>query len=140
MVIGRWSLAPGGLADRDARHEESILSGSKSPLPGVRGTWILRVARKPEGAEAMGTQRRLWHVSGDREDSVILAGERKNRSLGSEAALSLLVAPDGAQKVDAPEGGPVGVAEVVFAVGALPEQEAAQPDLAAGADDEVGVR
>src|SRR5262245_65238074 len=58
---------------------------------------------------------------------------------GSEAAVSLLVAPDGAQEVDLAEGRPVDVAEVKLAVGALPQQEARQPDLAGGPDDQVGI-
>src|SRR3990170_1782398 len=58
----------------------------------------------------------------------------------TEAPLALLVAADRPQEVDPAEGGPVGVAEVVFAVGALPQEEAAEAELPAGPDDQVGVR
>ena len=57
----------------------------------------------------------------------------------SEPPRTLLVGAQGTQEVDLPERRPVRVAEVELAVGALPGQEAAQPDLAAGADDEVGI-
>ena len=43
------------------------------------------------------------------------------------------------QEVDVPEVRPVGLAEVELRVRALPEQEAGQPLLAAGADDQVRV-
>ena len=42
--------------------------------------------------------------------------------------------------MDLAEGRPVGLAEVQLGVGALPEQEVGQTQLAAGADDEIGVR
>ena len=58
---------------------------------------------------------------------------------GAEAALALGVRPQRAQEVDAAEVGPVGLAEVELAVRALPEQEAAEPLLARGADHQVGV-
>ena len=88
------------------------------------------MARKSEGAEAMGAQRCLRDVSGNQQGPIVLAGERKERSLvllnsEPEAPLALLIAPDGAQQINAPEGGPVGVTKIVLAVGALPEQEAA---------------
>src|SRR3989304_5508106 len=60
--------------------------------------------------------------------------------LPPEAAAALLERPDGAQEVNLAERRPVGLAEVVLAVDALPRQKAAQPDLAAGAHDEVRVR
>src|SRR2546426_10240011 len=59
--------------------------------------------------------------------------------LAAEATLALLVGADRAQEVDLPERRPVRVAEVELAVGALPQEEAGEPDLAAGADDEVRV-
>src|SRR5699024_7862330 len=43
------------------------------------------------------------------------------------------------QEVDAPELGPIGLAEVVLGMHRLPQQEPAEPLLAGGADDEVGV-
>jgi hypothetical protein len=39
------------------------------------------VARKPDGAEAVGAHRRLRDVSGDRQGSLVLAEERKDRPL-----------------------------------------------------------
>src|SRR4051812_49889143 len=57
----------------------------------------------------------------------------------AEAALPLGVRAHGTQEVDPPEVGPVGLAEVELALRALPEQEAAEPLLPAGADHEVGV-
>ena len=64
-------------------------------------------------------------------------GENR-RALLPEAALALLIAADGAEEVDLAEGGPVGVAKGLLAVGALPEQEAAQADLAAGTEMRSG--
>ena len=61
------------------------------------------------------------------------------RGSGPEAALALGVRTDGPQEVDAAEVGPERLAEVELRVGALPEQEAAEPLLARGADHEVGV-
>src|SRR6476620_1564164 len=58
---------------------------------------------------------------------------------GAEAALALGVGTDGAQEVDPAEVRPVRLAEVELAVRALPEQEPAEPLLAGGADDQVGV-
>src|SRR5262245_12824586 len=58
----------------------------------------------------------------------------------AEAALALLVGTDCAQEIDLAEGRPVRVAEVELAVGALPQEEAGETDLAAGADDEVRIR
>src|SRR4051812_48714627 len=58
---------------------------------------------------------------------------------GTEATVPVAVGAQGPQEVDVPERGPVGVAEVELAVGALPEQESGQPLLAGGADQQVGV-
>src|SRR5690349_12978266 len=58
---------------------------------------------------------------------------------GAEATLPLGVGADGTQEVDAPEVGPVGLAEVELALRALPEQEAAEPLLPRGPDHQVGV-
>ena len=139
-LLHRWKLAPyharlsirtwRNSAVRGMHHEERIDPGSKGALPGVWGTRILRVARESNGAEEVGAQRRLRHVQWDWQGSVILVGEWKERSFScrgseSESPLALLIAPDGAQEVDAPEGGPVCVAEVVLTIGALPKQEAA---------------
>src|SRR5439155_525930 len=59
--------------------------------------------------------------------------------LTAEATLALLVGADRAEEVHSPERRPVRVAEVELAVGALPQEEAREADLAAGADDEVRV-
>ena len=59
--------------------------------------------------------------------------------LGAEAAVPVAVRAQGPQEVDVAELRPVGVAEVELAVRALPEQEAGQPLLARGADQQVGV-
>ena len=64
----------------------------------------------------------------------------RHRASGAEPALPARVAAQGAEKVDLAEGRPVGVAEVQFRVGALPEQEVRQALLAARADDQVGFR
>ena len=53
--------------------------------------------------------------------------------------MALLERPDRAQQVDLAERRPVDVREVEFAVRALPEQEAGEADLAAGANDQVGL-
>src|SRR3990172_9687819 len=56
-----------------------------------------------------------------------------------ESALALLITPNGSKEIDLSENRPVGITEVILAVRALPQKEAAQPDLAAGADDQVGI-
>src|SRR3954465_9555848 len=61
------------------------------------------------------------------------------RFSGAEAALALRVGADGPQEVDLAEVGPVGLTEVELALGALPEQEAAEPLLTGGPDHEVGI-
>src|SRR3954452_2673664 len=58
----------------------------------------------------------------------------------AEAAVPRGVVAQSAQEVDPAEVGPVDVGEVELRVRGLPEQEAGQPLLAAGADDEVRVR
>src|SRR5579872_3876488 len=60
-------------------------------------------------------------------------------ALPAEPPLTLLVAAERPQEVDAPERWPIHVAEVVLAVHALPEEEPAQPDLAARPDDQIGI-
>jgi hypothetical protein len=57
----------------------------------------------------------------------------------SVAAVAFLVAAERAEEVEFAERGPVDVGEVELAVGALPEEEAAEAYLAACADDQVGV-
>ncbi|CAD5941574.1 Transcriptional regulator [Streptomyces sp. KY70] len=57
----------------------------------------------------------------------------------AEAAFPVRVRAQGAQEVHVPEGRPVAVHPVHLGIGGLPEQEAGQPLLAGGADDEVGV-
>src|SRR5260370_35124 len=60
--------------------------------------------------------------------------------LGAEAPLALLERADRSEEVDLPERRPQHVAEVELAVGALPEEEPREADLAARPDDEIGVR
>src|SRR5688500_8884509 len=62
------------------------------------------------------------------------------RPLLPEAAAPRGVGPDGPQEVHLAEVRPIGLAEVELRVRALPEQEAGQPLLAGGPDDQVGVR
>jgi signal transduction histidine kinase len=64
--------------------------------------------------------------------------EAKNSS--PVPALAAGVRAEGAQEVDVPEVGPVGVAEIELGVRRLPEQEAGEALLSAGPDDQVGVR
>src|SRR5712691_2535271 len=61
------------------------------------------------------------------------------RRLRAKAAVTFGKGPKGPQEVDLAECGPVRVAEVELRVRRLPQQEPAEPLLAAGADDEVGV-
>src|SRR5439155_13937105 len=70
---------------------------------------------------------------------VIVTRDKDAVRLTAEATLALLVGADRAEEVDLPERGPVRITEVELAVGALPQEEAREPDLAAGADDEVRV-
>src|SRR5918995_5959014 len=56
-----------------------------------------------------------------------------------EAPPSLGIRPQGAKEVHLTEVRPVRVGKVVLGMGRLPQQEAGQPDLAGGADDQVGV-
>src|SRR4051812_17447110 len=66
-------------------------------------------------------------------------GWPRQTASGAEAALALGVGADRAQEVDLAEVGPVGLAEVELALGALPQQEAAETLLTRGADHEVRV-
>src|SRR5688572_28109934 len=61
------------------------------------------------------------------------------RVSGAEAAFAGCVRAHRAQEVDAAERRPERVAEVELRMDALPEQEAGEPLLPRGADDEVGV-
>src|SRR6516162_4923179 len=58
----------------------------------------------------------------------------------AEAAAALLERPDRAQEIDLAQGRPEHVGEVEFAIGALPQEKPGEPDLAARADDQVGIR
>src|SRR3546814_3239923 len=58
----------------------------------------------------------------------------------AEAALPVPISAQRAQEVDLAKVRPVDLGEIELAVGALPEQEARQSQLAAGADDEVRIR
>ena len=64
-----------------ANHEKCVVSRSESPLPGLWGTGILRVACQPEGSEAVGADRCLRHVPGNRHCSIVVGGERKAEPL-----------------------------------------------------------
>ncbi len=64
---------------------------------------------------------------------------RFRSGLSAEAAGPELIGADRPEEVDLAEGRPVGLAEVVLAVDALPGQEAGQANLAGGPDDEIGV-
>lgn len=56
-----------------------------------------------------------------------------------EAALAVMKGPQGAEEINLAKGRPVGIAKVELGINALPEQEARQPHLAAGADDQFRV-
>ena len=56
-----------------------------------------------------------------------------------EAAPAVLVGPEGAQEVELAQLRPVDVRKIELAVRSLPGEEAAQADLAARADDQVGI-
>src|SRR3546814_17214667 len=58
----------------------------------------------------------------------------------AEAALPVPIGAQRAQEVDLAKVRPVDLGEIELAVGALPEQEARQSQLAAGADAEVRIR
>src|SRR5207344_3054509 len=58
---------------------------------------------------------------------------------GAEPPVTRRVRAQGAQEVDPPEGGPVGVAEVELRVCALPQEEPAEPLLPRGPDHQVGI-
>src|ERR1700740_3229021 len=68
----------------------------------------------------------------------VRTGRTPYLALLPEAPVALLERAHRAQKVDAAERGPEDVGEVELAVHALPQHEAGQADLAAGADDQVG--
>src|SRR5206468_3153060 len=89
--------------------------------------------REPAAARTVGrTRARGWEARGP---------PRPDPPDGSDAEppLSRGVRAQRPQEVDVPEVGPERLAEVELAVRALPQQEATQPLLAAGADDEVGI-
>src|SRR3982751_5715020 len=68
------------------------------------------------------------------------AAPRRVGASGTEATVPLAEGPQRPQEVDLAEVGPVGLAEVELAVRALPQQEAAEPLLARGADHQVRIR
>ena len=57
-----------------------------------------------------------------------------------KSPFSSLITPYRSEKIDFPEGWPVGVTKVKFAVGALPEHEARQTHFSTGADDQIRIR
>src|SRR5580693_8258134 len=67
------------------------------------------------------------------------AGSGKSGSF-AESAPARLIGADRAQEVDFAEGRPEHVGEVELAVHALPQQKSGQADLAAGTNDQVGIR
>src|SRR5262249_41554346 len=71
------------------------------------------------------------------------SSRKRRRSCGlllAETTLTHGVATQGSQKVHFAEIGPVHVSEVELGVRALPEQEPGEPLLAAGPDDQIGIR
>src|SRR3954454_20202750 len=89
--------------------------------------------REPAAAATVRrTRARGWETRGSPEPDHPAGSD-------SEPPLPRGVRPQRAQEVDVPEVRPVGLAEVELAVGALPEQEAAEPLLATGADHQVRI-
>ena len=68
------------------------------------------------------------------------AGARLSKPHTSEPPLAGLIAADGFEEIQLLKIGPVHVGEIQFRVGGLPQQEVAQPMLAAGADEQIRVR
>jgi hypothetical protein len=68
------------------------------------------------------------------------SGTSGKRPSATKPPLPVLVGPDCSQEVDLPKGRPRHVAEIEFAVGALPEEKAGQADFAARSDDQIGIR
>src|SRR5690606_12802246 len=58
----------------------------------------------------------------------------------AETTGTVLVIFDGAKKMIPPEFGPGNIREPQFTVRQLPQHEIADADLAAGADDQIGIR
>ena len=52
----------------------------------------------------------------------------------------MAIVTDCSKEVNLSEAGPIGVAEVVLRIGTLPEHETAEPNLAAGSDNQVRIR
>ena len=110
--------------------------------PGQRGwaeytfglSWRLRLNRSELAFKVLAAHYIALHRAAD----PLICGHSGSSS--PEAPRSLLKRSDGAEKVDPTELWPVHIGEIELAVSALPEQEAGQTDLAAGADDEVEVR
>ena len=121
-------LAPKGRAGPSvispARKARSI--GDSRALPGT-------APRRPPLPKVPANASRQKHRRGYEQR---VAGYLRSRA---EPAVPRRVGPQRPQEVDLAEVRPVGVAEVELRVGALPEQEAAQPLLAGGADDQIGV-
>ena len=65
---------------------------------------------------------------------------RRPRRSAAEAAMAVRVVPQRAQEVHVAEVRPQGLAEVVLRVGGLPHQEAGEPLLPRGADQQVRIR
>src|SRR5262245_2898274 len=102
---------------------------------------VAREQARLGGAHAARTPADQRYLAGKSHGRLARAsGDGRDTGSAAEAALALLVGTDRAQEVDLAEGRPVRVAEVELAVGALPQEEAREPDLTAGADDEVRIR
>ena len=111
---------------------------SRTGLPSTAGFPTRRCHRKyavPRAARGDTPERGVTRRCRTRR----AADQPARRPQRAEAALALGVRADRAQEVDPAEVGPVGLAEVELAVRALPQQEAAEPLLARGADHQVGV-
>src|SRR5262245_9747976 len=122
MGLDRLALGHQDVADDHARaftREQARLGGTHAARTPADQRHL---SRKSHG--------RLARASGDGRDT----------GSAAEAALALLVGTDCAQEVDLAEGRPVRITEVELAVGALPQEEAGETDLAAGADDEIRIR
>src|SRR5579863_9602318 len=122
---------------------------SLPPRPGAEtrgadadGALAIAAVAAAVAAPAIARPRRFAHAAATRltGESVrrTLREDRTARASGStpEASRALLKRADRAKKVDLAEVRPVDVREIELAVDALPEQEAREADLAAGANDQ----
>ena len=90
---------------------------------------IVQIFHKREGVR--------WG-SGRRQCAAVLGLGHLFRGF-AESAFAVLIVGDGAVQLFGGEIGPEDVGEIEFAVGTLPQEEIAQPELASGANEEFGV-